>query len=266
MFINENNLKKLPQADVIPPSLELDSAASVRGDNFVMEEIWKPILESAEYEVSSNCRIRTLKPCKRGQEPKILKQHISPTGYYCVGIYQGEGKQRCRKAHRLFAQIFIPNPLNLPQVNHIDGNKLNNHISNLEWVTNKQNSDHAWDHKLIPKSYGENTTKAVLRDNDIIFIFNSKEKSSVLAQKYNVHISTIQTVKNGKNWSWLTGKKYSKRILDKDRILAIYHSELTQQEIAYKFGVCRQYVNSIKLGTIYSEITGQQYKRKMIIK
>ncbi len=59
MFVNENNLKKLPQAGVILPSLELDSATSVRGDNFIMKEIWKDIIGiESDYQVSNLGRVR----------------------------------------------------------------------------------------------------------------------------------------------------------------------------------------------------------------
>lgn len=64
--------------------------------------------------------------------------------YYSVLLHVGKGKMICKRVHRLVAETFLPNPHNLPQVNHIDGNKLNNNVSNLEWVTGKENVDHAW--------------------------------------------------------------------------------------------------------------------------
>ena len=69
---------------------------------------------------------------------KELKQNEDGHGYYHVSY-----KDRTRKVHRLIAETFIPNPDNLPQVNHIDKNKLNNRVSNLEWVTNQRNVEHS---------------------------------------------------------------------------------------------------------------------------
>lgn len=54
-------------------------------------------------------------------------------------------RPQCRKVHREVALAFIPNPYNLPEVNHIDGDKHNNHVSNLEWVTHQQNVQHSFD-------------------------------------------------------------------------------------------------------------------------
>ncbi len=61
--------------------------------------------------------------------------------YMCVDLWIG-GKKKTAYVHRMVAVAFIPNPEFKPQVNHIDGNKRNNCVSNLEWVTNKENSDH----------------------------------------------------------------------------------------------------------------------------
>ena len=74
---------------------------------------------------------------------KMLKPNISRNGYVYVVLSDG-GKLTTKKIHRLVAEAFIPNPNNLPQVNHVDGNKSNNAAINLEWVTAKENVEHFW--------------------------------------------------------------------------------------------------------------------------
>ena len=75
---------------------------------------------------------------------KKLCKWVVNTGYYQVSIHH-KGKRHFRYVHRLVAEAFIPNPNNLPQVNHKDGDKLNNNVNNLEWVSNKQNTQHGYD-------------------------------------------------------------------------------------------------------------------------
>jgi len=77
---------------------------------------------------------------------RILKQHVQQTGYYAVSIKTAHSNLQF--VHRLLATTFIPNPDNLPEVNHIDGNKLNNSLDNLEWVTGCNNIRHAFSHDL----------------------------------------------------------------------------------------------------------------------
>ena len=83
--------------------------------------------------------------------PKILKGSTTKKGYRSVEL---NGK--AYPIHRLVAMAFIPNPYGKPQVNHIDGDKLNNCVSNLEWCTNEENMKHAYATGLQFNDFGEN--------------------------------------------------------------------------------------------------------------
>lgn len=91
--------------------------------------------------------IKNVKQIKR--KDLVLKQQLSTKKYLQVRLYDKKGKGKTLKVHRLVAQAFIPNPNNLPQVNHIDGNKQNNNVNNLEWVSNYENIQHAIKNGLI---------------------------------------------------------------------------------------------------------------------
>ena len=72
-----------------------------------------------------------------------LKPSIDKYGYYKV-VLSHNGKRKTYPVHRLVAMAFLPNPLNKKTVNHIDGNKTNNNVSNLEWASQKENQSHKW--------------------------------------------------------------------------------------------------------------------------
>ena len=102
-------------------------------------EHWRPIAETKGLiEVSDFGRVRSL---LRGT-PRVLKTQADKKGYHRVRVTI-EREKMCFKVHREVAKAFLHNPDNLPQVNHKDGNKGNNSVANLEWVTNRDNAHHA---------------------------------------------------------------------------------------------------------------------------
>lgn len=122
-------------------------------------EIWKGIDETKGFiEVSNKGRARSW---LRGK-PTILKTQADTNGYHRIRVTINRLKMTF-KVHREVAKAFIENPDNLPQVNHIDGDKDNNSVSNLEWVTNRENARHAianglWD-SVIEGARKENESR-----------------------------------------------------------------------------------------------------------
>jgi hypothetical protein len=107
-----------------------------------MKEIWQNIVGyENKYQGCELGIIRNTVNCFGNPKIKILKPHKTGNGYFQVQLYKN-GSCKYLLIHRIIAELFIPNPLNLPCVNHIDKNKSNNNVSNLEWVTASQNEQH----------------------------------------------------------------------------------------------------------------------------
>ena len=121
-----------------------------------INEIWKPCTVNPVYMVSNYGRVKTIDHkiwCKVNNGYSLRKGHLCKLSnnnskhYWRVNI-QINNKQKVFAVHRLVALAFIPNPNNLSQINHIDGNKNNNCVSNLEWCDNSYNQKHAMEHGL----------------------------------------------------------------------------------------------------------------------
>lgn len=137
------------------------------------------------------------------RDGKKLYTSLTNKGYKdgCIFI---NGKRKHLSIHRTVALLYVPNPDNLPQVNHIDGNKLNNHYTNLEWVTNQQNRTHAIENGL--HIIGEDTYNHIFTEDDIRYIRdNYKYKDSEfgttgLAKKFNTNGSRIWKIVKYLTW------------------------------------------------------------------
>ena len=109
------------------------------------KEVWKTYPEYTFIEVSNLGRVRTKDRYVRGRNEskrlikgRVLKQELLPCGYMYVQ-FSMNGKNFCLRVHRMVAITFIPNPNNLPEVNHIDNDPTNNAVNNLEWCSRKYN-------------------------------------------------------------------------------------------------------------------------------
>lgn len=110
---------------------------------------WRPIYGyESDYEVNNFGQIRTLKNSPKLKSNSILKPQVSKRNGYVYQMLYKSGTPKLCRVHRIVAQSFIDNPNKYTQVNHKDGDKANNRVSNLEWCNQSQNMKHAYKNKL----------------------------------------------------------------------------------------------------------------------
>ena len=115
-------------------------------------EIYACIDGYPDYLVTSYGRVLSLRDKNGKSRIKELNQVDDKNGYKMLCLYNNRIHKNI-KVHRLVALAFIPNPDNKPQVNHVDENKTNNHVSNLEWVTAKENCNHGTRNKRMGEKH-----------------------------------------------------------------------------------------------------------------
>lgn len=188
-----------------------------------MEEIWLPAKGyEGLAEVSNLGRFkilekRVLQPAGRHPSPwwRVYKERIreAKDNYFSVGVMV-DGVRKVENLHRVVAKTFIPNPEGLPEVNHIDGNKGNNRVDNLEWVTSKDNSLHST--RILKKNIGSQNSASVLTEEDVYLIKRMIEEgvaNTEVAAAFNVHHSTISKIKRGVNWKHVPSVKEEENVM-----------------------------------------------------
>jgi hypothetical protein len=180
-------------------------------------EIWKPVEGfKTTHEVSSLGRVRTVPRTFYGgrtrrdgtksamtTRQKCLRQWLSPRGYLVCG-FSVDRRSTFRVVHRVVAEAFHGSPIGARQeVNHIDGNKLNNAAANLEWVTPSENTKHAYDTGLRAKIIGVDVNTAKLTEEQVRELRSLAAQgmsNSKLAAKFGITKGPVNAIIHRRTW------------------------------------------------------------------
>lgn len=224
-----------------------------------MKEIWKDIKGyEGEYQISNKGRIKSLSKTKVRDnitgityktKEKIMRPACNKKGYLGTMIGRN-GKTKSVKVHRLVAEAFIPNPLRLHEVNHIDGNKSNNSVENLEWVTHQENMAHAARENLMNKK--SKLSRYEIHNMREQYIPKDPEYgATAFAKKYNMSDSHITRIIHGDvckiehfdssaiKDEWCVCPKCGRKLFKIDKDTYIEHLRYTcdYKDCKYKFEV-----------------------------
>lgn len=175
-----------------------------------MNEIWKDIKGyEYRYKISNHGRVKSLnRAVPRGNSFFVVKERIrkipiSNNGYKSLFLRNGE-EYKGFTLHRLLAIHFIDNPLSKPCVNHIDGNKLNNKLSNLEWCTHSENNFHAVKNGLNISIKGELHPRAKLNNIQVRIIkklITDEFPNKLICEYFSIQLQHLYSIKYGRSWS-----------------------------------------------------------------
>lgn len=167
----------------------------------ITNEIWKSVIGFTRYEVSNMGNVRNI----HTKELKSIR--VSKTGY-CITDLRENGIHKTSYIHRLVAEAFIENAFSLPCVNHIDEDKTNNHVDNLEWCSVAYNNAYGTKNKRMKetqtKLHGKKIAQIDLKTNEIIKIFPSISEAAkhigVTKQAINWAICKASHTSGGYRW------------------------------------------------------------------
>ena len=230
--------------------------------------------EPTDYRVSKQGKIYSTKRGKLREMSPVITRH----GYLNCHI-RHKGKSFYKYVHRMVAETFIDNPDNLPQVNHINGNKLDNSVDNLEWVTAKENVEHAFKTKL--RNFGEKSSNAKITGEKVHEICKLLEENTKtmreISELTGVPYHLIFFIRKKKTWPEITSqynfdhyncfsknRGYSKLTEDDVENICkdLLSGDLTGREIAQKYNVHENTIYDLKAAKRWKDITTKYFQTK----
>jgi hypothetical protein len=245
-----------------------------------MIEIWKPVVGyESYYEVSSHGRVKSLSRrvvCGENRyrtvKEKILKNSPGKGNYLFISINAQPIGCKTEAVHRLVARAFLGDrPSDEYEVNHIDGNKANNRVDNLEWVTPEENRQHAVDMGLVPQ--GEACGNSKLTAEEVVkirILVNSGTPRKHVAERYDVSKPTIDAIMQGRVWvhtlpddyvppvASIVGERNPSSKLTEAEVTAIRKEYdkggISQRALSEKYGVTQTCVGEIVRRRAWSHV------------
>lgn len=202
--------QRIPPARLERATVKVEASCSnpteLRGQEVDPEYIeWLPIPSAPDYAVSNTGIVRRMTPSKsnRSRPGRVMKQTIDQCGYPRVAV--GKNRQPIH-VHKLVAEAFIGHRPQDMTVDHLDGNKLNNHATNLEYVTRAENVRRAHRDGKYPS--GEGKPSAKLTEAQVLSIAGQLDRRSncSLAREFGVSDVAIRKIRLGSTWSHVTGR------------------------------------------------------------
>ena len=200
------------------------------------------------YQISNYGNVKSLARQRKNskgvymQKEKLLSLTNTSTGYKKVELVKN-GKKKGHKVHRLVAMAFIDNPENKPQVNHIDGNKTNNYVGNLEWVTSSENCIHAYETGLNPN-------KKEIDETIVITMYTNGTSKEDIAKEFGVSNVVVKRILTENNVSLRTQSEVKNKFRLEDIDLEEELKTKSQTQLARELG-CSQSLISKKLHNKY---------------
>ena len=166
-----------------------------------MIEKWRPVPGYTRYEVSTFGRVRSVDHIDnlgRKHHGKILRQVSDGKGNYLYVTMTSPIGSRRESVHRIVASAFLPNPEGYNEINHIDEDKKNNSVWNLEWCSRSYNNSYGG------RMNGEKNHQSKLKEHEARYIKEHPEEGTVaLAKKFGISLSQTSAIIHGTRWGWL---------------------------------------------------------------